>query len=379
MCEDFGRRPASLALGVKRLTGNRQTNTAIYYPHLYPPLKWLRVASLCWDTVYNIEPPDARPRPQALVEFDSVLGGFLEPLAFDLVLGDKALMDEFSDWVEARAEGFRQQPLVEERQALSRDLAYLYPGKLGGLNSPIVDRMQDLGLARVEWTEVSSETQDWQLDVYHPREIPLLFVPPELADHYLAQCASYLAEQRRSDLATTDGQFTDVVVSGSRAAVAAEVAHTVIDAYLPSDIEHVEPVRLAELRDSLRDERHEFQADVEAIVNGFEQIASEGQMEHLKRDAVDLASAQVDATRRTYQRADLKLVVETLGISVAPPALLATTASLLGVGLFAPIGIAAALSFGTVKAYLAWRERGEQRRKAEWSYVFEIERGLRSS
>jgi hypothetical protein len=75
--------------------GGERVNTAIYYPHLYPPLKWLRVAALCWDTVYNIAPSDAPGRPQAISKLDRELGGFIETLPFDRPIRDRELMDEF--------------------------------------------------------------------------------------------------------------------------------------------------------------------------------------------------------------------------------------------------------------------------------------------
>jgi hypothetical protein len=404
-------------------------NTAIYYPHLYPPPKWLRVAALCWDSVYTVQASDSPPFPRDVAELNSALGGFLETVPFDRAIQDRHVIDEFSAWVEEHADRFRGQQLAEESSGrLQRDLFYLYPGKMGGLDSHIVDRLVTLGLARVESKTVTREMPDWEAERYgleqpaffergspeavymelqeqasstdNPRKQkklkdraealrqkhlvskdtwkPLLLVPSELGLHYIALCAGYLAEQDRRDLATGSERFSDVVVSSSRDAVAADVTQALIEAYVPANIEQVEPARLAELRETLRHERHGFQGEVDRLVNEFEEIASEGQMTRLRDDAIDLARTRAEATRRAHHAANLEIAVETLSVSLAPPALLVTTASLLGTGLFAPLGVATALAVGTAKAYLAWRTRGHTRRKAEWSYVFEVRRALGS-
>jgi hypothetical protein len=401
-------------------------NTAIYYPQLSPPPKWLRVAALCWDTVYTVQPSDSPPHPPDVAALSSALGGFLETLPFDRAIQEREVIDEFGTWVEEHAERFRLQPLVDEAGRLASDLSYLYPSKMGGLDAPIVDRLCTLGLARVESKTETVEVPDWEAGRFveapfkppepgspesdyeklrdrvwstdNPRKqqklkdkaealrqkhlvsllrtVQLLLVPSELGLHYLALCAGYLAEQDRRDLATLNERFTEVVVSGSRDAVAAEVAQATIEAYVPANIEQVELARLADLRETLRHERHGFQREVEELVSGFEAIASEGQMTKLRNDAIELARTRVEATRRAHRDANLEIAIETLSVSLAPPALLVTTASLLGTGLFAPLGVAAALGVGTAKAYLAWRNRGERRQKAEWSYVFEVQRAL---
>jgi hypothetical protein len=405
-------------------------NTAIYYPNLYPPLKWLRIAALCWDTVYNIEPVDAPARPQAIADLDRELGGgFLEALTFDRPIRDRELMNEFAAWVEENANRFRDQPLMEERDRLAGDLSYFYPGKLGGVDAPIVDQLQQLGLARIESKRAIIELPDWEAS-WHGMEViapepepgspgweyqrlrdaawstddpgqtqrlraeaealreshlvsvdevtPRLLVPRELGLYYISLCASYLAARERRDLATTAERFTHVVVSSSRETAAADITQAIVKAYVPADIDQIEPARLAELRETLRHERHACQADVQRLLDEFQRIASEGQLAKLRDDAVELARTRIEATRRAHKHANLELAVEVMGVSLAPPALLATTASLIGIGLFAPLGIAAALGVGTAKAYLAWRRRAETQQKTEWSYIFRLQNALRS-
>jgi hypothetical protein len=361
-------------------------NTAIYYPYLYPPAKWLRVAALCWDTVYSLEPSDAPPRPQMVAEFDRALGGFLETLPFSRAIEDRQVLEIFGAWVEEHVNDFRKQPFVEESDGLLRDVGHLYASKLGGVDAPMVKRLCELRLARVEskrttiqrpewaswaeeppmlpeegspeWNYEQLRSKVWTTDDVRKKQkflaaadaflkkhsvpvdqtMPMLLVPRELGLHYLALCSSYVAEQARCDLATETTKFIDVVVSGSKEAVVAEVAQAVIEARVPANIEEVDPARLRELREALRHERHRFQGEVESLVKELEAIASEGQMAKLRNDALELARARAEATERAHKSARLEIAVETMGVSLAPPALLVTTASLLGTGLFAPLG-----------------------------------------
>jgi hypothetical protein len=70
-------------------------NTVLYYPHLYPPTEWFRVAALCWDEVYTLQ-PDASPNaPEELTRLDAALGGILRVARIEEAVDDQAVASAF--------------------------------------------------------------------------------------------------------------------------------------------------------------------------------------------------------------------------------------------------------------------------------------------
>jgi hypothetical protein len=201
-----------------------------------------------------------------------------------------------------------------------------------------------------------------------------VWVPEEVALHYLSLCAAHIAGKDKRDLVASDEAFTDAVFTDARA-YGARVSTATVEAMLPVGLDGLEPTRIAELREELRLERRSHMADVADFVDEFERIASVGEWERLERDAVEQAQLAADGARRAARRAGVELSGHVVGISLTPPAVASSVASLLGVGLFVPAGIALALSLVGAQAYLRFRERSEQAPE-RWSYVVKLGRTL---
>ncbi len=55
--------------------------------------------------------------------------------------------------------------------------------------------------------------------------------------------------------------------------------------------------------------------------------------------------------------------MQSLGVTLTPPALASSIASVLGIGIFAPAGIATALSIFAAKTFLDWDKAKIERKK----------------
>jgi hypothetical protein len=128
---------------------------------------------------------------------------------------------------------------------------------------------------------------------------------------------------------------------------------------------------LAEVRAELAAGRLRYQAEVQATVDQLVGVSSEGELNAAKTAIAEIAQARVEETRRTYLRSNLTLATETFGVTLTPPALAASIASALGLGFFAPAGIATALSLFGAAALLKRGEARASRAENPWSYVLE--------
>jgi hypothetical protein len=80
---------------------------------------------------------------------------------------------------------------------------------------------------------------------------------------------------------------------------------------------------------------------------------------------------QIEETKKMYQRAKLEMAIKTFGLTLTPPAIVASIASALGIGIFAPAGIAAALSVFAAQLLLDWDKAESEKSKSPWSYVLD--------
>jgi hypothetical protein len=91
---------------------------------------------------------------------------------------------------------------------------------------------------------------------------------------------------------------------------------------------------------------------------------------------LEIAKERVDETKKAYKRVKLNTLIASFGVSLAPPALATSIASALGIGLFAPAGIAAVLSVFSAKALLDWEKGRSVLKKTPWSYVLDVARKI---
>jgi hypothetical protein len=170
----------------------------------------------------------------------------------------------------------------------------------------------------------------------------VVYLPREIAWYYLSLCASNIARDCRSDLSADGDRFADAAIRNEQG-IGADVATAILEAYLPSDPSTLDPRRIREFRETFGTKRLKFQVAVQELVKKCSEVSSETEMDRIARSATELAKEQVEAAKQTYRRAQIDMVVKTIGVSLTPPAVLTYLASALGIGLFPPAGIAAAL------------------------------------
>ena len=201
----------------------------------------------------------------------------------------------------------------------------------------------------------------------------IVYLPRDIALYFLALVGARVALAGDRDLATDHEIFTDVVFHDVRT-TRGSVAMATMAAYLPEGFERLSPSRLADLRADLASSRLRYQAVVQQLVQEFSVISSEGELKRSERGIIEVAHERVQETQRAYRRASLQMVTDTFGITLTPPAVITSVASALGMGIFAPAGIAAAVSLFGARTLLKRSDARAEREKSPWSYVLEVSR-----
>jgi hypothetical protein len=204
---------------------------------------------------------------------------------------------------------------------------------------------------------------------YRDEENPVISLPKDVALHYLSLCASQAARDKRRDLVADGMKYTDAVFYDY--SVRGEVGTAVLEAYLPENFSDLEPERIRGFRKEFSTQRRDYQAEVQSHVDKLANGSSEGELDSIKDDIVELAKQKVDNVQRTYRRTNQRMVLRTLEMSLTPPAIAAFVGSALGIGIFAPAGIAAAMSLFGAKLLIDYNEAKDKRAENPWSYVLD--------
>ena len=376
-------------------------NTVVYYPYINPRPDWLKLAALCWDKVYRLVPPNTYLSvPEEIEELDEALGEILWSVDVgvhgeDDEIYEDEIQDQFWRWIDAREEKLKGESWSSERSQEEHALFSMFPSKFPG--GEFVGKLQERGLARVNYepVEVPEGEPVGESAVYEQSESrrvggrvsrrvrkwlhkktfveePIVYLPKDVALHYLSLCASQEAKDGKRDLVADGEKFTDTVLHDY--SVRGEVATTVLQAYLPKNFSNLEVKRIAEFRKEFAAQRLAYQSAVQSIVDEHAKVASEGELESVKRNIVELAKQKVDDTQRTYRRANQEMVVKAVTVSLTPPAIATAIGSALGIGIFGPAGIVAALSILGAKLLLDRDKANTERAKSPWSYVLDSAR-----
>lgn len=197
-----------------------------------------------------------------------------------------------------------------------------------------------------------------------------IFIPPDVAYHYVSLLATKFATDLNCDI-IADGETYCKTVLGDVRKLRGEVMTSVLQAYLPKDFYTMDISQIGEFREEFQTKRLRYEKEVQSLVKEFSDIASEGQLDKIKKTITDIAIERVEETRKIYQRAKVEIVAKTFGLSITPSALVASISSALGIGLFAPVGITAALaSIGIIK-WLEYKKAKTDKLKSPWSYVLD--------
>jgi hypothetical protein len=401
---------------------------AVYYPYFSPGPEWLRRASLCWNTVHRLRTRDAPEDPESITELDEALGGVLAEMSFEDMAEDanaRHRLDEFLDWVDADIEKWQ---VATRHAAENNALVGLYRTKF--LVGDLVLKLEERGVAEVHSEPSSISMPDWEAATYgfeqmkmaplpgspeelyeslrqrawqsrhdgrsseadvheqqaekllrdHLVEVPssksIVWLPEGIAAHYVSLTARDVAESSGFDLVADQRESTEVVTHEYRS-MHGRIAQAVLELHMPNDIDSVEPARLREVRDELAPRRRRFSSEIASFAeNIVPRLESERDVERAISDVVALAEDQIRAVDIAYKKARLDSVNTSIGISFAPPAIATLLASLLGVAVIAPAGIAVAVGFAARGIVAGRRKAGADRGASPWSYVLEVEARL---
>ncbi len=402
-------------------------NLVIYYPHLFPPMDWLRVAALCWDEVYTLRPPGSPSAPDELLALDSALGGVLRIEDVTPHYADTDFLEKFKCWLE----GFiRGGGLTRVSWDTDEDWFALLQGKM---HEDLERLLHEHSLTKYDFVETpvrvtrwmkreveSSKDGEWiqtntprnphgklyrrylaileqvkhALDpdekaalrdkaeefceknsVKAIRRDGYVFLPREIGYNYLSLLASKISDVRRTDVATIDDEFAATLFHDVRSTKGA-VATALLEANLPQNFDRFDPKHIAEFRNDFAASRLKYQTAIQDLVGQFENTSSEDSLARLRRQILEIAGERVQEVGNAYKRGKVDLAAKSLAITLTPPALAATLASMLHIGLFAPAGIAAALSLFSAQAIFDARKLKTERNRSGWSYIFDVRNAL---
>ena len=333
-------------------------NTVIYYPHIFPSPDWLKLAAICWNKVYRFVPTNWSYHPvddpEAVNKLDQELGGILHSLNTPEIaeLRDpdfqlKEVNERFLNWVRAN-----QGRLIRETTHQSHNPQQsLLPFYVGKVNPEVYRFLRQQGFRQ---------------------EGPLLYLPDYIAYYYLSLCASKAAQLYKSDSVTDEQKFTDIIFASSPLVAAVQTA--IVQAYLPENLIILEPSRIKDLRSSLSVEKLKFQTEIQSLIDKYGKVSSVGELETVKRDIIEIATKQIEDVKKTFKRSNQMLVLKTFNISLAPPALAASVASLLGLAIIPPLAIAGVISLFAAGAYIDYIGSKEKVSDSPWSYILNVEK-----
>jgi hypothetical protein len=366
-------------------------NTVVYYPYITPRPDWLKLAALCWDKVYRLVPPQGWSSDPAVVkDLDETLGGILDSINVQESIGRQeyfSIYDQLWRWLDEQNEQEDKWVNSEYSPEAQTAIFSIYTDSYGerfvkglrrrglpyeiGTTADIVQRPELSTFAVSGGDIILPDGSTVRSDPWRESEhrMPVIDLPEDVALHYLSLCASQAAKAERRDLVADRMRFTDAVFYDY--SVRGEVATTILEAFLPEDFFNLEPKRIADFRNEFSARRLKYQTAVQDIVDQYMNTASEGTLESVKKQIEDLAKEEINETKKTYQRANQKMVLQTLGMSLTPPALATFIGSALGIGIFAPAGIVAAVSLFGAKLLLDRDEAKAERDKSPWSYVLD--------
>jgi hypothetical protein len=397
-------------------------NTVLYYPHLFPPADWLRLAALCWDEVHTLRPAGSPEIPDQLAELDAALGGILRTADVSETSVDPQFLEMFKKWLQDTMENGQLTKdkegewfaIIRAKMAepLERLLYEHGLARYGDIEIPVrVARWEKATVEgrRGEWvrtrienprsklyrrwralldradaTSDEQESEQLSRDADHFYEKNLVkaiqhvdytFLPQRIAFNYISLLSSKVADDCQRDVATTDDEFAGILFHDVRNTRGA-LATAVLQANLPRDFGVLDPHRLAEFRSEFAASRLKYQAAIQELISQFEKVSSEDTLGRIRREIVEIAKERIKETDITYKKGRFEIVSKSLALTLTPPALAATLASALHIGLFAPAGIAAALSLFAVQTILERRKAKMERARTGWSYVFDVRQKL---
>lgn len=342
-------------------------NSVLYYPHLYPTATWLRIGALCWDRVYSFTSVSAPSTPDNLAEVNEAMGNpWLGVNVADVATAPE-IIQSFRSWLDEYypTKGSKKYDLSLQNFAERAALFSLYKDKFPG-----GEFLKLLAIRNLVFDYSGGELFLEKMHDFSPSDV--LAIPKDVALHYLSLCAGYISVKQRLDICADESLFVNTAVRLPEAA-RHDVGLTVLELFLPENVEAVPLKVLAEIRQELATHRLKFQNSVDQLVREFSSVTSEGQYGDFRRRVAEIAKERIESIARAYKRQKLVAITRAAAVSIAPPALVTTLQSILNLGLVNPIAIFSGVAFGVVSIALEFESARAERQASPWSYVLEVQ------
>jgi hypothetical protein len=343
--------------------------SVLYYPHLNPDERWLRLAALTWDRVYTLGSPDSPAPSTAVSRLDDALGGFVERLPLSGLR--RTIMKPFLYWIdnERHAASLRHDT-SETREMFAPETVALHYYKFGGT---LFYELNRRGLATLQ---PSGRDSFARLSVWGSTPPPpIVSVPQDVALYYLSACAGVAANKKQCDLFAEKLDFAVAAIAPA-SRIRAEVSTAVLRYLLPKAISRVPLDRLAALRRELSEERLRFQQEIQKVVDDVARVGSEGELVDARGAIEALALKRMETTLAAYKRAKVSAIAKGLGMASIAPGSVGWLASMLGTGVFAPAAIAAGLALIGASFVSDLEKARAELVSSGWSYIWELKRQL---
>jgi|GEM_PF-2432852 len=401
-------------------------NGVLAYPHFFPPHDWLKLAMLCWDKIYTLREVDA-DRPDYIKQFEDKIPDMLDRIEVAEFSADQTVKEQFEQWVAANGrnqassmipfasaqsqwvmidglfgindwawfkEVLMKNGLLLERNEESRRIPrwefeprLLYPESPCERDPHIETRFQfyeaiasgDRRFAKKLLkkgfpSDIRSKLERLlQPTGCSPNDFArdVIFLPPEVPFHFLALCAAKAAGARALDLATDSNVYVKTC-HYDRRQIAADVGLQLIQAFIPKNHCALEFNQLADLRAEFSTRRLQYQQEVQSLCDEFVKLFSEEALQTAAKRIEELAKARVEESRQIYQSAKTEAILKTFGVAIAPPTVMTTVASMLGIGLFTPAAIAAGIATAISLKLLESKKIETNKAKTAWSYILDL-------
>jgi hypothetical protein len=406
-------------------------NGVLAYPHFFPPPDWLKLAALCWDKIYTLRETGAA-RPDYIEEFEANVPEVLDRIEVAEFSADPAVREQFEHWLAAHGhdqassmapiasrqsqyimidglvgpddrewfqESLRKNGLLSRSKKAPHRVPrwefeprLLYPEGPAGPDPHAETRFRfyeavasgDHRLAKkLLKKDLPNDMHSRLQRLLRPADVSpdefagdVVFLPPEVPFHFLALCAARAAGARGLDLATDNNAFVGTC-HYDRGQVAADVGLRLIQAVVPADGSALDMSQIADLRREFSTRRLQYQREVQGLCDEFTQLFSEQSLRTAAKRIEELARARVEESQQIYRRAKAEVVLRTFGVAIAPPAIMTSIASMVGIGLFAPATIAAGLATVIGLTLVEGKKIEMNKEKAAWSYILDLRGRLR--
>lgn len=351
-----------------------------------------------------LHPGNSIPFPQEIENANNDLGRIIKPLDTQIIGSSEDIVDAFLNFLEKKGNRININQISDSNEDMQ--LFRFFPGKLppnlyeklkennliiyegdnrtvgkksfysiGGESKPLldIDPLNEIkeGESKLEFLR-RMRNEGRLIEQKHSSEI---YLPSEVALHYLSLCASKAATIKKADLYGANDDFFDTTISSSNRATV-NVMHNIVNAYVPENLSELTPKAIGEIREELAEKRLLFQSEIQSLSKKFTDISSEDELETLKRRIENIARDRINETQKSFRDNKIKMVLKSIGISLTPPALAGYIASALSIGILEPVGIGLSIALFSGNTILEYNKAKSDYNNNAWSYIIDLKKKL---